>query len=71
MGETENVEQGAIGEVVRTAMGIRMVPHGRWATPYGWRSDAPWCCHFPCGGVAARVFSEADAVRWVAEGVLP
>lgn len=71
MSETKNDERGASGEVVRTPMGIRMEPHGRWATPYGWRSDAPWFCHFPDGGVAARVFSEADAVLWVVEGVLP
>ena len=72
MGEKENVEQGAAEAVVWTGVSWRSTDasNKRSAVSYDWHieNDFVLADHARTVGHA---YTEADAKRWVAEGVLP
>lgn len=72
MSETKNDERVASGAVVWTRLGWTAVDtsNNRSAVDYGWHIKPDFVLT-ENGYTKGHAYTEADAKRWVAEGVLP
>lgn len=72
MSETKNDERGASGEVVWTGISWRSTDanNKRSAVSYDWHIENDFVLT-ENGYTKGHAYTEADATRWVAEGVLP
>jgi len=72
MSESKNDERGASGAVVWTGISWRSTDanNKRSAISYGWHI-APDFTLCKDAHMVGHAYTEADAKRWVAEGVLP
>lgn len=72
MSETTNDERGASGAVVWTGISWRSTDanNKRSAVSYDWHIENDFVLA-ENGYTKGHAYTEADAVRWVAEGVLP